>query len=45
MPIDMPPERTGNLKQDFDELWEWAWRLAEALRLREEGQKRGVSQT
>lgn len=44
MPIEMPPVRTGNLKQDFDALWEWSWKLAEALQLREEEQ-RGISKT
>ena len=37
--IDMPPVRTGNLKEDFDKLWEWSFRLYEYLRLREEEQR------
>lgn len=44
MPIEFPPERTGDLKRDYDALWEWAWHLAETLRLREEEQN-GISQT
>lgn len=44
MPIEFPPERTGDLKTDFDRLWEWAWHLAETLRLREEEQN-GIPKT
>jgi hypothetical protein len=38
MPIEMPPLKTGDLKRDFDALWDWAFRLAEVLRLKEEEQ-------
>ena len=44
MPIETPPVRTGDLKTDFDRLWEWAWHLAETLRLREEEQN-GIPKT
>lgn len=44
MPIELPPDQTGNLRQDFEALWDWAFHLAEALRLREE-EEHGLSQT
>ena len=44
MPIELPPMRTGDLREDFDRLWDWAFRLAETLRLMEERQN-AISQT
>ena len=44
MPIELPPMRTGNIQEDFARLWDWAFKLAEALRLQEE-ERNGVPKT